>query len=106
MNRLTKILALSLLLLTGCTNSNNTISNSSSNQTSSNVNSTTTSTSSSSLNVDSSSSFNSNNTVSSTIIESTPDGDLVYEGYYKATYQNVYFCLYQKQSMVRHIEGA
>lgn len=89
MNRLTKILALSFLLLTGCSNSNSTSINSSSNKPSSNVSSTTTSTSSSSLN--DSSNTSTNNSVSSTIIESTPSEDILYDGYYKATYQSVYF---------------
>lgn len=89
MNRLTKILALSFLLLTGCSNSNSTSINSSSNKPSSNVSSTTTSTSNSSLN--DSSNTSTNNSVSSTIIESTPSEDILYDGYYKATYQSVYF---------------
>lgn len=69
MKNLFKFMALSTILLVGC-QSNNTSSSSISN-----VSSTSTSTSSS----------------SSTTIESSNNGDIKYDGYYKATTQSVYF---------------
>ena len=84
MKKLIKFLSLSILILSGCTNTNSNSTTSSTND----VNSTTTSnvTTSSSSSTHSSS----NSPISSTIVE-TPNEDIMYDGYYKATYQSVYF---------------
>ena len=76
MLKFNKFIVLSLLLLSGCTNTNN------SRTSSSNVSSTSTSTSTSSSSASSS---------STSIITSNKYNDVIYDGYYQAVEQSVYF---------------
>ena len=85
MKKLSKLMFLSFLLLTGC-----------SNKTSSDVNSTTTSSSSNS------SSQTPSSSVVSSKIEAPDYGDIKYEGYYKATKQSITYADARKSSYYSH----
>ena len=87
MKKLSKLMFLSFLLLTGC-----------SNKTSSDVNSTTTSSSSNS----SSQTPSSSSVVSSKIEAPEYEGDIKFDGYYKATKQSITYADSRKTSYYNH----